>query len=79
MIESEDIKALEDRFDMRYKMLKDCNSEMDTMRKENTQIVSDVSSIKTSVDSLKWLARTTLAAVIGALVAGVIAIIKFLT
>ena len=77
MLDSEDIKALEDRFDMRYKLLKDCNNEMDAMRKENTQIVSDVSSIKTSVDSLKWLARTTLGAVIGALVAGVIAIIKF--
>ncbi len=77
MIEPEDVKSLEERFDMRYKLLKDCNNEMDSMRKENTQIVSDVSSIKTSVDSLKWLARTTLGAVIGALVAGVIAIIKF--
>lgn len=77
MIEPGDIKDLEDRFDMRYKLLKDCNNEMDAMRKENTQIVSDVSSIKTSVDSLKWLARTTLAAVIGAVIAGVFAIIKF--
>ena len=77
MLEPDDIKVLEDRFDMRYKMLKDCNNEMDTMRKENTQIIADMSAIKTSLDSLKWLARTTLGAVIGALVAAVFAIIKF--
>lgn len=79
MIEDSDVKMLEERFDMRYKLLKECNNEMDAMRKENTQIVSDVSSIKTSVDSLKWIARTTLGAVIGAVIAGVFAIIKFVT
>lgn len=79
MIEEQDFQVLERRFDQRYKQIRDCNDEMDAMRKENTQIVSDVSSIKTSVDSLKWIARTTLAAVIGGLVAGVFMMLRLLT
>lgn len=79
MIEEQDIQVLERRLDQRYKQIRDCNDEMDAMRKENTQIVSDVSAIKTSVDSLKWLGRTTLAAVIGGLVAGVFLLLRLLT
>lgn len=79
MIEEQDFQIIERRLDQRYKQIRDCNDEMDAMRMENTQIVSDVSSIKTSVDSLKWLGRTTLAAVIGGLVAGVFMLLRLLT
>lgn len=78
MLDEKDIEALEKRLDMRYKQISDCNSEMDSMRRENTQIVADMSAIKTSLESIKWLVRTTLAAIIGGIVAGVFAIIKLI-
>ena len=76
MIEDNDIKSLEERFDMRYKLLKDCTIEMDEVKKEHTAMYVDIASIKKSVDSLTWLARTTLGAVIAAIVGLVIAIVK---
>jgi hypothetical protein len=76
MIDEKDMKSLEDIFDLRYKLLKDCNAEMDEVKKEHTQMYVDIASIKKSVDSLTWLARTTLGAVIAAIVGLVIAIIK---
>lgn len=77
MMEEKDFEAIEKRFDARYKLLKDCNDEMDSVRKENTAVLTSIATLNTSVDSLKWLARTTLGAVIGGLVAAIIAIIKF--
>ena len=76
MIEEHDIKTLEERFDMRYKLLKDCNSEMDAVKAEHTQMYVDIASIKKSVESLTWIARTTLGAVIAAIVGLVIAMVK---
>ena len=76
MIDEKDMKSLEDIFDLRYKLLKDCNAEMDEVKKEHTAMYVDIASIKKSVDSLTWLARTTLGAVIAAIVGLVIAIVK---
>lgn len=76
MIDNNDIKELEERFDLRYKLLADCNTEMDEVKKEHTQMYVDIASIKKSVESLTWLARTTLGAVIAAIVGLVIAIVK---
>lgn len=76
MIEEKDVKSLEERFDLRYKLLKDCNSEMDAIKAEYTQMYVDIASIKKSVESLTWLARTTLGAVIATIVGLVVAIIK---
>lgn len=76
MIEEKDVKSLEERFDLRYKLIKDCNSEMDAIKAEYTQMYVDIASIKKSVESLTWLARTTLGAVIATIVGLVVAIIK---
>ena len=76
MIYDHDIKDLEERFDMRYKLLKDCNTEMDSIKSEHTQMYVDIASIKKSVESLTWVARTTLGAVIAAIVGLIIAIIS---
>lgn len=77
MLEEKDFEAIEKRLDMRYKLIKDCNDEMDAVRQENTVVLTSIATLTTSVDSLKWLARTTLGAVIGGLVASIIAILKF--
>lgn len=77
MLEEKDFEAIEKRLDLRYKLIKDCNDEMDTVRQENTAVLTNIATLTTSVDSLKWLARTTLGAVIGGLVASIIAILKF--
>lgn len=61
---------------MRYKLLKDCNTEMDSIKSEYTQMYVDIASIKKSVESLTWVARTTLGAVIASIVGLIIAIIS---
>lgn len=76
MIDENDINSLEKRFDMRYKLLKDCNAEMDSIKSEHTQMYVDIASIKKSVESLQWVARTTLGAVIAAIVGLIIAVVK---
>lgn len=76
MIEENDINILEKRFDLRYKLIKDCNNEMDEMRKELTPVYIDIASIKKSVESLTWIAKTTLGAVIASIVGLIIAIIS---
>lgn len=76
MLDEKDIKALEERFDQRYKLIRECNTEMDDVRKEHTQMYVDIASIKKSVESLTWVARTTLGAVIAAIVGLIIAVVK---
>lgn len=76
MIDEHDLKTLEERFDMRYKLLNDCNTEMDEVKKEHTAMYVDIASIKKSVESLTWIARTTLGAVIAAIVGLIIATVK---
>lgn len=76
MIDEHDLKTLEERFDMRYKLLNDCNTEMDEVKKEHTAMYVDIAAIKKSVESLTWIARTTLGAVIAAIVGLVIAAVK---
>jgi len=78
MLDEKDFEALVHRLDTRYKLLKDCNDEMDEVRKENSTVLASIASLNTSMDSLKWLARTTLGAVIGGFVAAIFAIIKLL-
>lgn len=76
MIEEQDIQALEHRFDLRYKMIADCNDEMDEVKKEHTQMYVDIASIKKIVESLQWVTRTTLGALIAGIIGIIIAIVK---
>lgn len=76
MIEESDINILEKRFDLRYKLIKDCNNEMDEMRKELTPVYIDIASIKKSVESLTWIAKTTLGAVIASIVGLIITLVS---
>lgn len=63
-----DIRALQDRFDMRYKLLQDCNNEMNDTRKEHTQIFIDVATLKSGQRVNNWLT----AAIAGGIIALVI-------
>lgn len=76
MIEEKDIESLEHRFDLRYKLIADCNNDMDDLKKEHTQLFVDIASIKKSVESLTWIAKTTLGAVIASIVGLVFAIVS---
>lgn len=76
MIEEKDIQTLEHRFDQRYKLISDCNSEMDEVKKEHTQMYVDIASIKKIVESLQWITRTTLGALIAGIIGVIIAIVK---
>lgn len=76
MIEEQDIQMLEHRFDLRYKMIADCNDEMDDLKKEHTQLFVDIASIKKIVESLQWVTRTTLGALIAGIIGIIIAIVK---
>lgn len=62
------VKELTDLLDTRYKLAVDCDKEMDMIRKENVKIVVDIELIKQTVKAIKWVATTTLAAVIAAIV-----------
>lgn len=62
------VKELTDLLDARYKLATDCDKEMDLIRKENVKIVVDIELIKQTVKAIKWVATTTLAAVIAAIV-----------
>ena len=76
MIEENDIQVLERRFDQRYKQIRDCNDEMDAVKKEHTQMYVDIASIKKIVESLQWVTRTTLGALIAGIIGIIIAIVK---
>jgi hypothetical protein len=54
--------------DMRYKQIVDCDREMDSIRTTITKLLVDVELIKQTLRIIKWVACTTLAAVIVAIV-----------
>lgn len=64
MIEESDILSLQARFDDRYKLQDDCNREMfivtDSLHKHDI----DVALITQQLKIIKWIATTTLGAVI---------------
>lgn len=76
MIEEQDFQIIERRLDQRYKQIRDCNDEMDEVKKEHTQIYVDIASIKKIVESLQWVTRTTLGALIAGIIGIIIAIVK---
>lgn len=76
MIDEQDIQVLEHRFDLRYKQISDCNEEMDEVRREHTQMYVDIASIKKIVESLQWVTRTTLGALIAGIIGVIIALVK---
>lgn len=76
MIDEKDIQTLEHRFDQRYKLISDCNEEMDEVKKEHTQMYVDIASIKKIVESLQWVTRTTLGALIAGIIGVIIALVK---
>lgn len=76
VLDEKDVESLEHRFDLRYKLLKECINDMDDVRKEFAPVYSDIASVKKSVESLTWIARTTLGAVIASIVGLVFAIVS---
>lgn len=68
MIEEQDIKVLQDRFDDRYKQINDCTNEMNDAKKEHTQIFIDIATLKSGQRVNNWLT----AAIAGGIIALVI-------
>lgn len=68
MIEEQDIKMLQDRFDDRYKQINDCTNEMNDAKKEHTQIFIDIATLKSGQRVNNWLT----AAIAGGIIALVI-------
>ncbi len=66
------VKELTDLLDGRYKLITDCDKEMDNIRQENVKLVVDIELIKQTVKAIKWVATTTLAAVIASIIGVVI-------
>ena len=61
MIEKEDIERLRDIFVTR----KECDEDMSTLRQQNASIETKLALIEDKVNTITWVAKTTLAAVIG--------------
>jgi hypothetical protein len=68
LIEEQDIKVLQDRFDDRYKQINDCTNEMNDAKKEHTQIFIDIATLKSGQRVNNWLT----AAIAGGIIALVI-------
>ena len=68
MIEEQDIRVLQDRFDDRYKQINDCTNEMNDAKKEHTQIFIDIATLKSGQRVNNWLT----AAIAGGIIALVI-------
>lgn len=68
MLDSADIKDLQDRFDNRYKLREDCDRDMDAVAKVVHQQDVDLALINQQLKIIKWVSMTTLGAVIGAIV-----------
>jgi hypothetical protein len=68
LIEEQDIKALQDRFDDRYKQINDCTNDMNDAKREHTQIFVDVATLKAGQRVNNWLT----AAIAGGIIALVI-------
>ena len=54
-MEENEIKALQDRFDMRYKLLKDCNDDMERAYREHHQLDNRLSVIESQQKFNNWL------------------------
>ena len=55
MIDDHDVKALEDRFDLRYKLLKDCNDDMEKARNDYHALDTRLSVIENQQKFNNWL------------------------
>lgn len=67
------IQELTDILDARYKLISDCDRQMDELSKESTKMLVDIELIKQTVKAIKWVATTTLGAVIAAIIGLIIA------
>ena len=54
--------------DQRYKLIVDCDRDMDAVNEKTVKLLVDVELIKQQLKVIKWVACTTLAAVIAAVV-----------
>lgn len=54
--------------DQRYKQIADCDKDMDAVNERSVKMLVDVELIKQQLRVIKWVACTTLAAVIVAVV-----------
>lgn len=54
-MDENEIKTLQDRFDMRYKLLKDCNDDMERAYKEHHALDTRLSVIENQQKFNNWL------------------------
>lgn len=64
MLDDHDIKSLEERFDMRYKLLKDCNDDMDRAAREHHALDTRLSVIENQQKFNNWLTALIAAGII---------------
>lgn len=55
MIENADVKMLEDHFDMRYKLLRDCTDDMERAYREHHTLDNRLSVIESQQKMNNWL------------------------
>ena len=64
MIDDHDVKALEERFDQRYKMLRDCNDDMEKARDEYHALDKRLSVIENQQKFNNWMTALIAAGII---------------
>ena len=63
------------RLDDRYKKAEDCDREMDAVKKDHNELLVIVGKIQTTLDGMSSLMKTTLGAIITAIVGAVFYVI----
>lgn len=73
MISTEEVKDLQDRFDQRYKLKSECEDDMKAVTDtQHTQEI-DIRLVMQQLQIIKWVAVTTLGAVIVGIVGLIVA------
>ena len=75
MIEKEDKAELTEYFDGRYVLKEVCNVEMSELKEKVANDSTELALIKQKLDTITWVSKTTLGAVIIAIVGAVMALI----
>lgn len=71
MIDENDIK----RLDERYMTRQECNNITEEIKEENTKNSTALAVMQQKIDTITWVSKTTLAAVIAALVGAVLKLV----
>lgn len=65
---NEEFKELQDRFDQRYKQIKDCDTDMTVVTEAQHKHDVSLALINQQLSIIKWISTCTLGAVIAAIV-----------